>query len=398
MTQRYKNIPNTFIYFEISPFISDQESVHLTITQRQNLGFDPGFLEDQIRIYPKARLKIPSFTSVYALFTPRSFEQSSAEAVARYKAMLSTGQNLLDLSGGLGVDDWAFAQVYQQVTSIDIDAELNKLVRENFRKLGALNITRLDVDAYEYVDKNVDFWDCIYLDADRRVSQNRSFKLAETEPNILTLLPKLLQHTHKVWLKVSPIMDITALCKELPHISTIRVIAWKNEVRELLVELTPQSKAVPEIIAVDLHADTAMHFSSVEASANAHWGDEGTFLYEPSVSIIKSGLTPHYLGKLGIAQLAVNSMLGVSNQWVPEFMGRSFKIDYAFPFGKSAFTAFLKQHQITHANITKRNFPAEVADIRKQFKIADGGDRYLFLTTNQSGQKMVYVCSKAGSL
>lgn len=398
MTQRYKNIPNTFIYFEISPFISDQESVHLTVTQRQNLGFDPGFLEDQIRIYPKARVKMPSFTNAYALFTPRSFEQSSAEVVARYKAMLSTGQNLLDLSGGLGVDDWAFAQVYQRVVSVDIDAELNKLVRENFRKLGALNITRLDGDAYEYVDKNVDFWDCIYLDADRRVSQNRSFKLAETEPNILALYPKLLQYSNKVWLKVSPIMDISALCKELPHISTIRVIAWKNEVRELLVELTPQPKVLPEVIAVDLHAETAMHFSSVDASANAPWGYEGAFLYEPSVSIIKAGLTPHYLGKMGVAQLAANSMLGVSNQLVPGFMGRSFKIDHVFPFGKSAFTSFLKQHNITHANITKRNFPAEVADIRKQFKIADGGDRYLFLTTNQAGQKMVYACSKAGSL
>ena len=53
--------------------------------------------------------------------------------------------------------------------------------------------------------------------------------------------------------------------------------------------------------------------------------------------------------------------------------------------------AFLEN---TKANITTRNFPDTVENIRKKWKIYDGGNTYVFFTTNLNNTKIVLVCSK----
>ena len=52
---------------------------------------------------------------------------------------------------------------------------------------------------------------------------------------------------------------------------------------------------------------------------------------------------------------------------------------------------------IKKANITVRNFPATVAEIRKRTKLSDGGETYLFATTLSNDQKVLIRCSKVSS-
>lgn len=51
----------------------------------------------------------------------------------------------------------------------------------------------------------------------------------------------------------------------------------------------------------------------------------------------------------------------------------------------------LKQlyRQIPKANLTTRNFPLTVAELRKRSNIKEGGDIYLFATTLYSGQRVL---------
>src|SRR6478609_3909789 len=105
--QRYRNIPDSFIYFDTEPYLGVQNTVQFTLGSKGKFPFDAGLLADQISLYPKLKDKIPSFSAVYALCTPRSFEQSSSERIALFKSGLLQGERLLDLCGGLGVDDWA---------------------------------------------------------------------------------------------------------------------------------------------------------------------------------------------------------------------------------------------------------------------------------------------------
>ena len=46
------------------------------------------------------------------------------------------------------------------------------------------------------------------------------------------------------------------------------------------------------------------------------------------------------------------------------------------------------------ANITVRNFPESVQQLRKRLKLADGGEVYIFATTLAGGDKVLIVCRK----
>ncbi len=389
--QRYINIPNSFIYFDISPYLGVQDTVQFTLSHKGNFPFDAGLLADQIALYPKLLQKMPSFSGVYALSTPRSFEQASSEFIALFKARLLTGKRLLDLCGGLGVDDWAFSKSFKEVVSIDVDADLNKIVRRNFEKMNIVNVSRLDADAYHFVGNNVDRFDAVYLDADRRTGTGRGVLFKDTEPNILNIKDKLFAFCDSVWLKVSPMYDITKMIEELETVSNIWVLAERNEVKELLVELKPVKSTVIGIKAVDLKADSDRQYEGQFGVATpVSYGDEGSYIIEPSVALIKAGLASSYFAQKGIAQLGPNSYLGVSNNLVEGVMGRQFKVVQRIAFSKSVFTQYIKERGLQKANITKRNFPMEVAAIRKQFKITEGGDDYFFFTTNAQGDKLVY--------
>ncbi len=395
MAQRYRNIPNSFIDFDISPYLQEQDITRFTLQYQREFPFDIALLADQLAIYPKAKVKLPSFTGVYAQFTPRSYEQSSAEAIAVYKAGLIKGERLLDLSAGLGVDDWAFSRSFTSVDAVDLDAELNKIVRKNYEKLGVTNITRYDADAYDFVKTIKGRYDWIYMDADRRVEGNRTYALADTEPNIMVLKNQLFSFTDHVLLKVSPMLDLSALVNELQTVRQMWVLALKNEVKEILIELSAEKNETIQVNAVDL--DNIIHeYKGVFGTRSEQsFSDTGSYFYEPSLALIKAGLAAGYLQQNKISQVAVNSLYGVSETPVDNFFGRKFNVIHQGEFSKSKFSAYLKETNINKANIAKRNFKMEVDEIRKQFKVKDGGEEYFFFTENAAKGKIFFHCVKA---
>jgi hypothetical protein len=44
---------------------------------------------------------------------------------------------------------------------------------------------------------------------------------------------------------------------------------------------------------------------------------------------------------------------------------------------------------LKQANLTVRNFPSSVAELRKKLRLAEGGNTYLFATTNSKGQHIL---------
>src|SRR5690606_13176955 len=73
------------------------------------------------------------------------------------------------------------------------------------------------------------------------------------------------------------------------------------------------------------------------------------------------------------------------------FPGRRFIINEMIPYGK----AEVKQHvEGRRMHVTTRNFPLQVEELRKKWKIKDGGNDYTFFTTNAKNEKIVLLCSK----
>lgn len=408
LIQRYKNIPKTFISFDISPFINEMgeyDPARFAMQHAGKFAFDVAFLADQLAIYPKAKTKLPTFTSVYTLFTPQAYEQSSSENLAIFKASILSGTSILDLSGGLGVDDWAFAKRFKTVVSLDIDGELNKLVRSNMAKLGISNMERLDVDAYAFVEENVERFDWVFMDADRRASDKRTFALADTEPNIFVIREKVFSFTSNVLLKVSPMLDIHALIDELKTVVAIWVVSAKNEVKEVLVHLgndnghgvpAADSKGKIEVHAVDVTDSGVVQFKLPYGALQAEpiYASDGLWFYEPSLALIKSNLASAYLKQHNIAQVGKHSIYGVADTRVKDFFGRAFQLYESFEFSKGRLKTYLANNGITKANISKRNFPMEVADIKKATGLKDGGEHYLFFTTDEQGVKRVFHAGK----
>ena len=303
---------------------------------------------------------------------------------------------MLDLSGGLGVDDWAFSKKFKLVVSIDKDEELNKIVRFNFDKLNVKNVDRIDADANEFIKQN-NHYDLIYLDADRRPesTEKRVLSLKDGEPNITGIQKRLFEISDTILLKLSPMLDITAIINELKNVSDVYVIAYKNEVKELLVTLKKQSDSNIQIHAVDIERNKNIQYTDTWKNENqVVYHSNGSYFFEPALSIIKAGLSASYASKLNLKMLDRNSYYFTGDKFLKDFMGRQFEVITQIVFSKSAVKNYLKLNNIEKANVSKRNFPMEVKEIRNEFQLKDGGDDYLFFAQNSKKQKLLFHCRK----
>ena len=141
---------------------------------------------------------------------------------------------ILDLTGGLGVDSWAFSQVAGKVVYFERSEELAAAAERNFARLGAGSIeVRCETVTPETELPEADL---IYADPARRDAAGRKvFLLEDCTPDILTLLPQMLRKAPAVLLKLSPMADLAMLAGRLsPFLREIHVVESEGEVKELL--------------------------------------------------------------------------------------------------------------------------------------------------------------------
>jgi len=398
--QKYKIVSDELLHFDLKSFIiqnlNNFNTAFILKLSKVKLPFHYGWLADQLQLYSKAQRKIPAFASVYCWFTPKSFEQSSGELSAFYKSGLFKGRKMLDLSAGLGVDDWAFSRSFQEVISIDTDEELNKIVRHNFDKLGINNIRRIAAKAEDFV-KQDGTYDLIYIDADRRPNaQGKTFNLKDSSPDVFAIKTRLLELSDAVLVKASPLLDIDHCIKLIPEIVAIHVVSAENEVKELLLLLNKKPAGMPEIKAVEIKSKENIKTfkSAYRKTVTPGYAFEGKYFFEPSPAIIKSGLSKHYAEAMEVNMLAENSHFYISDHLPDDFMGRRFKIIHQSAYKPAEITRYLKEENIRKASISKRNFPLDVDELKTIFKLKDGGNNYLFFSRNKENKKQFYHCVK----
>ena len=115
-----------------------------------------------------------------------------------------------------------------------------------------------------------------------------------------------------------------------------------------------------------------------------------TYLYEPNAALLKSGGFHQIASQLNVFKLHQHSHLYTSEN-ILDFPGRVFKIETIISYDKKKISKLVSNKK---ANITTRNFPKTVAQIRQETKIKDGGDVFLFFTTNEDNKLIVIFCSK----
>jgi hypothetical protein len=350
---------------------------------------------NQIEAKTKAKLKLPTWFSSKNIVYPSkiSVEQTSSEKTASYKAGIVFGESLIDLTGGFGVDDYYFAKKMNVVAHCEINPQLSQIVKHNFEQLNVNNITCYSGDSLEILIKLNTKWDWIYIDPSRRNdAKGKVFMLEDCLPNVPEHLDLLFQHSDSILIKTAPLLDISAGLSELKNVKAIHIVALENEVKELLWELHKDYLGRIQIKTVNLVKENEAFFEFFldDTSENPKYGLPQKYLYEPNSAIMKSGGFDEVGTFFNLDKLHKHSHLYTNSNLI-SFPGRIFEIENMIPYHKNEMKNFLQNRQL---NITTRNFPDSVENIRKKWKIKEGGNQYCFFTTDENDNKIVLICKK----
>ena len=382
---------------EIQQYIREHSTDDVTKLALQKNPF-PGvewpLIISQVAARQKAKDKLPTWFAAPNIIYPSkiSVEQTSSETAAGYKSGLVSGESLIDLTGGFGIDDYYFSKIISHVTHCELNSELSAIARHNFEVLDAKNIDCLPGDSLGTLNRLNRQWDWIYADPARRSdAKGKVFMLKDCLPNVPDLLGTYFKYTHNILLKTAPLLDITAGLNELRFVKAIHIVAVNNEVKELLWILQKGFTGNIALIAADLNKnDKAVFKVTLGEDAAAFFSLPQKYLYEPNNAIMKSGAFDAVSVQYDIAKLHRHSQLYTSESLI-DFPGRRFIINEVIPCQKTA----MKPLEGKKMNVTVRNFPIAVTEIQKKWKIKDGGDTYAFFTTNNNNEKIVLLCSKA---
>ncbi|WP_313790894.1 THUMP-like domain-containing protein [Flagellimonas allohymeniacidonis] len=358
-------------------------------------GISQKELAEQLEAKKKCKDKLPTWFSTQNIFYPNklSVEQSSSERTAAYKSNLVTGQTLLDLSGGLGIDSYYFSKKVDTIYHCEVNLELSQIAEYNFEVLSKKNVRCIPEDGLSFLKKFDLSFDWIYADPSRRNDlKKKVILLQDCLPNVPENLFFLFERTKNILIKTSPILDISEAIRELLFVKEVHVVAVDNEVKEVLYLLEKGFEGESIFKTVNLlnqDTDTFEFIPSQEKQAALVLDAPKKYLYEPNAAILKSGAFKLTGERLGLAKLHLNSHLYTSEELL-KFPGRRFLIESVESFSQKNIKRFKGQK----ANITVRNFPITVAEIRKKNKILDGGDTYLFFTKNHDEGLIIIECRR----
>lgn len=382
---------------EIIQFIRDHwyDDVRtLALQAKKYPGMDMPFIINQIAGRQTAEHKIPSWYAVEGIIYPvhLSLEQCSSELTARYKASLLSGESLIDLTGGFGIDCAFLSNGFKQVTYIERQKELCDIADHNFTLLSLHHITVLNKDSVEALHQTSPV-DCIFIDPARRNEHGgKTVLISDCEPDVEALEELLLSKANRVMIKLSPMLDLSLALRALKHTTEVHVISVQNECKELLLILENADKdvSIQCINFTNKGTQTFVFTQEEETGAMIPYTNQvAAYLYEPNASILKAGAFRVVASRFGLKKLHPNSHLYTSDTKIEDFPGRCFEVDAVGSVKDKTLLAGLSQ-----ANITVRNFPMSVAELRKRIKLKDGGDVYLFATTLNDDKKVLIKCKR----
>lgn len=412
----------------------------------------------QIEGYQTARKKLPLWAeNPQLVYPPRiSMEQCSSETTALYKQQvvrrllqgLSGPLSMADMTGGFGIDFSYLAPLFDRAYYIEQQEILCRIAQHNLKVLELKQAEVLHGDGVERMPEQAPLT-LVFIDPARRDQQGKkTVALSDCTPDLSAIQERIRSCSRFCMAKLSPMLDIHQALQELKGVSEVHVVSVDNECKELLLILASgetenttgivtagkrqetdgnlasetdkaeevaankledastssnseqsnvKKPAETRIFCVNLQKGEQQTFeytAQEEASAEAVYTDQpGAYLYEPNTSLLKAGAYKCLCARFGVRKLHPNSHLYTSDTLCADFPGRRFRVTGSRTFSKQD----LKQiaRDIPQANITIRNFPSTVQELRKKLKIKEGGDRYLFATTLKNEQHIILECLKA---
>ncbi|MFB9119880.1 RsmD family RNA methyltransferase [Bergeyella porcorum] len=368
---------------EIQKFIFENQAVNIQDLLLKKSPFPEVSMQDivqQIKGLQVAQRKFPFLLQDGIVFPPQlNLEQASSEKTAHYKSNVLKGKKLIDLTCGFGIDAYYLSKNFEEVTLVEQNAELLDIVAHNWNILNK-KATFINQKLEDFLNENQSRFDVLYLDPARRDQhQNKVFLLEELSPNLLEIQNQLLEISEEIVIKLSPLIDLKYLIAVLHRIAKIEIIAVKNDVKEVLVFI--QSKKETEKIlcrCVNLETEEPpFEFYFGEEESETIYSEPEEYLYIPNNAVLKSGAFNEISRKFRLKKLHPNTHLYTSDVELTNFPGRQLMVEIIEP-------KFLKKGE--RYNIISKNHPLKPEEIKKKYKLKDGGDQYLVFTQTKKGK------------
>lgn len=402
----------------------------------------------------RLRKKLPEWVACTGLVYPSSLcaEQCSSSDTARYKASIvqrifneyvgtvasmvgdpcrTTGSatenkmvtepaevtigtrktgRIADLTGGLGVDLWAFSEVAEEVLYNEMNQALAAAARHNFKALGVTNIFIKNSEATSDSLKDIfgDFRpDVIFLDPARRDSAGKKvFLLEDCSPDVLKILPELFGISRFVLLKLSPMADITMAVERLDRtyeeylekasgkgwngqwVREVHVVASGGECKELLILLDGEWN---EGYSLTCREDgKTLTFKPEEITKAKAGYPDSTFariIFEPGKSLTKAGVSNAICERFGLVKLARFTHLYTISEPLSDSeseqrtaplkdFGKVFYVKEILPLNKSSMKDVGKRYP--HSEVSAKNIPMSSDELRTRLKVKSGDDAHIF--------------------
>lgn len=315
-----------------------------------------------------------------------------------------------DLTGGLGVDSWAFSEVAEEVLYNEMNPALAAAARHNFKALGVTNIFIKNSEATSDSLKDIfgDFRpDVIFLDPARRDSAGKKvFLLEDCSPDVLKILPELFGISRFVLLKLSPMADITMAVERLDRtyeeylekasgkgwngqwVREVHVVASGGECKELLILLDGEWN---EGYSLTCREDgKTLTFKPEEITkAKARYPDStfARIIFEPGKSLTKAGVSNAICERFGLVKLARFTHLYTISEPLSDSeseqrtaplkdFGKVFYVKKILPLNKSSMKDVGKRYP--HSEVSAKNIPMSSDELRTRLKVKSGDDAHIF--------------------
>lgn len=378
----------------------------LALQSRKYTAVDMPVAITQIAGWQVAKEKVPAWAEKEEILYPvhLSLEQCSSEMTARYKVEIiakrgSQHNTFTDLTGGFGIDCAFLSAGFKRATYVERQPSLCEIAAHNFPLLDLNHITVCNDDSVQHL-QSMPPVDWIFIDPARRDGHGgKTVAISDCEPDVTALEDLLLEKAKHVLVKLSPMLDLTLAINDLKHVQEAHIVSVNNECKELLLVLSHAERLSAEDIPV--HCINLTHWQGRQSLAFTRQQEKDstcsytpllkTYLYEPNASILKAGAFRSLSYVYKMEKLHPNSHLYTSDQYIADFPGRKFRIAGSCSFNKNEVKEMMGTTE-KKANLTVRNFPASVAELRKRLKLAEGGDTYLFATTMADEKKVLIRC------
>lgn len=376
---------------EFQQFVQDHlqdDPVQIRLKYHSKVNFDLQSAVQQIAARKSLNKKLPEWTSNPSIIFPGiiPLEQSSSEITARFKAEKISGDSMLDLTGGLGVDSYYLSKGFEKAVYCEQQPPLFEISRHNLEHLASGKFDFFLGDGIEFLKNTTQTFDLIYADPARRGKGNQKlYKLEDCEPNLVEAWDLLKSKASHILLKYSPMLDIYQVWKTLPDIQKITVASVKNEVKELLLHWSKLEEDQPKRIEVfDLESDNPpfSFFPEEEEQASSEFGNPEKHLVEPTSGILKTGAFKLFGARFGLKKLDNNSHLYTSTNLPKDIPGRVFEIMEEVSPRKKDIQKIIPSGK---ANVITRNYSMGAEALKKKLGLKDGGNEYLIGTKTQKG-------------